>query len=182
MAREITVYLCDIIDACDSIASILTDISIEAYAEIREKRSAVEREFIVIGEADTTLAKFWPERFKRLSDGRKAIGFRNILTHNYASVDHETVYETALEDDPRLRRECVELLRESEDVVKDGPWGNSGQQAGTEDPQPLLFGINYLRTDWAFMSLISPFWTLNPAHVGWCLPRMATPLPQSCLA
>jgi len=121
MAREITAYLCDIIDACDSIASILTDISIETYVEMREKRSAVEREFIVIGEAVSMLAKFWPEGFKRLSDARKAIGFRNILTHNYASVDHETVYETALEDAPKLRRECVELLRESEDVMTGGP-------------------------------------------------------------
>jgi uncharacterized protein with HEPN domain len=84
MAREITAYLCDIIDACDSIASILTDISIDTYFE-------------------------------------KAIGLRNILTHNYASIDHETVYETALQDVPKLRRECLELLRESEDVVKDGP-------------------------------------------------------------
>jgi hypothetical protein len=31
------------------------------------------------------------------------------------------VYETALQDVPKLRRECLELLRESEDVVKDGP-------------------------------------------------------------
>ena len=84
MAREITAYLRDIIDACDSIASILADISIDTYVE-------------------------------------KAIGFRNILTHNYASVDHESVYETALQDVPKLRRECLELLRESEDVVKDGP-------------------------------------------------------------
>ena len=84
MAREIAAYLCDIIDACDSIASILTDISIDTYFE-------------------------------------KAIGLRNILTHNYASVDHETVYETALQDVPKLRRECLELFRESEDVVKDGP-------------------------------------------------------------
>jgi uncharacterized protein with HEPN domain len=84
MAREITAYLCDIIDACDSIASILTDISIDTYFE-------------------------------------KAIGLRNILTYNYASVDHETVYQTALQDVPKLRRECLELLRESEDVVKDGP-------------------------------------------------------------
>ena len=74
MAREITAYLCDIIDACDSIASILTDISIDTYVEMREKLSAVEREFILIGEAVSMLAKFWPERFERLSDGRKVIG------------------------------------------------------------------------------------------------------------
>jgi len=121
MMRNITAYLCDIIDACDSIASILAGISIESYVMTREKRSAVEREFIVIGEAVSMLAKFWPDRFRLLSDGRKAIGFRNILTHNYASLDHETVYETALQDVPKLRRECVEILSESEDVVTDGP-------------------------------------------------------------
>ena len=120
MLRDITAYLCDIIDACDSIASILAGISLEKYVVTREKRSAVEREFIVIGEAVSMLAKFWPDRFRRLSDGRKVIGFRNILTHNYASVDHETVYETALKDVPKLRRECVEILSASEDVVTDG--------------------------------------------------------------
>ena len=126
MMRDIIVYLCDIIDACDSVASILAGISIEAYVMTREKRSAVEREFIVIGEAVSMLAKFWPDKFRRLSDGRKVIGFRNILTHNYASVDHETVYETALQDVPKLRRECVEILSESEDAVTDGPEESPG--------------------------------------------------------
>jgi len=120
MPRDITAYLYDIIDACDSIASILSGISTEAYVELREKRSAVEREFIIIGEATSMLAKFSPEKFNQLSDGRKAIGLRNILTHNYASVDHETVYETALQDVPKLRKECIEILRELEDLVKDG--------------------------------------------------------------
>ena len=126
MPREIKAYLCDIIDACDSIASILRGVSVEAYTEMREKRSAVEREFIVIGEAASMLARFSPEKFKQLSDGRKAIGFRNILTHNYASLDQETVYETALQDVPKLRRECAQILSESEDVAKDHPGTISG--------------------------------------------------------
>lgn len=82
----------------------------------------------MIGEAASTLAKIRPDTFRRLSDERKSIGFRNILIHNYASVDHETVYETALLDIPKLRRECYEILRETEDEVKDGPdempWGD----------------------------------------------------------
>ena len=124
MVRDISACLCDIIDACDSIASILAGIPFEAFVATREKRSAVEREFILIGEATSVLAKFWPDSFKLLSDGRKAIGFRNILTHNYASVDQETVYETALQDVPKLRRECVEILRETDEAVNNGR-GNS---------------------------------------------------------
>ena len=124
MVRDISAYLYDIIDACDSIASILAGISFETFVATREKRSAVEREFILIGEATSVLAKFWPDSFKLLSDGRKAIGFRNILTHNYASVDQETVYETALQDVPKLRRECVEILRETDEAENNGR-GNS---------------------------------------------------------
>ncbi len=43
MMRDISFYFYDIIDACDSISSILAGISVEAYAETREKRSAAER-------------------------------------------------------------------------------------------------------------------------------------------
>jgi hypothetical protein len=43
MIRDMSDYLYDIIDACDSISSILAGISVNAYAETREKRSAVER-------------------------------------------------------------------------------------------------------------------------------------------
>ena len=45
MVREIIACLRDIIEVCDSIASILADISIDTYVEMREKRSTVEREF-----------------------------------------------------------------------------------------------------------------------------------------
>jgi uncharacterized protein with HEPN domain len=105
--RDIIAHIYDIIEACDSIASALVGISFETLVATREKRPAVERKFILIGEATSVLAKFWPDSFKHLSDGRKAIGFRNILTHNYASVDQGTVYETALQDVPKPRRECM---------------------------------------------------------------------------
>ena len=77
MARNISAYLCDIIDACDSISSILAGISIDAYAETREKRSAVEREFILIGEAASMLAKIGPDKLGLL---RKA----NPLQRNWS--------------------------------------------------------------------------------------------------
>lgn len=123
MPRDITAYINDILDACDSIASILGGVSIEEYAELREKRSAVEREFIIVGEAASMLSKFSPEKLKLLSDGRKAISFRNILTHNYASIDHETVYETALTDIPKLRDECAGILKMLDDDDNEWPAG-----------------------------------------------------------
>ena len=87
MVRDITAYLYDIIEACNSIASILAGVSFEAFASTRKKRSAAQHEFLLIGEATSVLTKFWPDSFKLLSDGRKAIGHHNILTPNFASVD-----------------------------------------------------------------------------------------------
>jgi len=58
-------------------------ISIEVYSELREMRSAVENEFNAINEATSRPARFSPERFKRLSNGREIIWIRNILTQNH---------------------------------------------------------------------------------------------------
>lgn len=80
----------------------------------REKRSAVEREFILIGEATAQLRRITPELYEQLSHGHLAIGMRNVLTHDYISVDSESVYATALEDAPFIRRECSALLAQLE--------------------------------------------------------------------
>ena len=67
------------------------------------------------------LAKFRPDRFKLISDGQKEIGLHNIFTHNHASVDHESIHDTALQDVPKLKRECVETLSETVEAVNNGP-------------------------------------------------------------
>jgi len=116
MPREATAYLHEIVAACDSISSILAGVDIEGYLASREKRSAVEREFILIGEATAQLRDVAPELYERLSHGHLAIGMRNVLTHDYISVDHESVYGTAIEDAPRVKQECVMLLGEVEEL------------------------------------------------------------------
>ena len=110
MPRDACAYLRDIVDACDSIESILSGVDLETYVGSREKRSAVEREFIIIGEATATLRRTSPEVYEQLSHGQMAIGMRNVLTHDYVSVDHESVYDTGIQDAPRVKRECAELL------------------------------------------------------------------------
>jgi uncharacterized protein with HEPN domain len=112
MPRDAAAYLREIAEACDSIESILAGVSLEGYIASREKRSATEREFILIGEATVQLRRVAPELFDRLSHGHLAIGMRNVLTHDYISVDHESVYETAIEDAPRFKEECTDLLME----------------------------------------------------------------------
>jgi len=110
MPRSVPAYLVDILDACDSIASILDGVDLDTYLGTREKRSAVEREFIIIGEAVAALRREAPELVGDISHARLIVDFRNILTHDYAAIDDETVYELARADLPELRRECEILL------------------------------------------------------------------------
>ena len=47
-------------------------------------RSAVERQFEIVGEAFTVLRRIAPEVAAQLPDLPKAVAFRNVLIHGYA--------------------------------------------------------------------------------------------------
>jgi uncharacterized protein with HEPN domain len=47
-----------------------------------------------------------------VSDLRQIVGFRNILIHGYAAIDHGRVWHIAQTSLPGLRREVSALLAE----------------------------------------------------------------------
>ena len=73
-------------------------------------RSSVEREFILIGEAVASRRRLAPELAAGITDARVIVGFRNVLTHEYAAVDEDAVYGVATEDLATLRLESASLL------------------------------------------------------------------------
>jgi uncharacterized protein with HEPN domain len=116
MPRSPRAYLADIIDACDAIAAALREVELSRYESDRLIRSAVEREFILIGEALASLARLDALLTARISNVRMIVGFRNLLTHDYAAVRDATVWATAVRDAPVLRDECQALLDELEEA------------------------------------------------------------------
>lgn len=74
-------------------------------------RSAVERQFEIIGEAMTRLVKGVPDIAAQVTDHRKICGFRNVLIHGYDSIDDETSWGIVEQKLPVLRRELGELLQ-----------------------------------------------------------------------
>jgi uncharacterized protein with HEPN domain len=77
-------------------------------------RSAVERQFEIIGEAMTRLAKIDPEIAGRITDHRRIIAFRNILIHGYAEIDDRIVWGVLERNLPPLRAELDTLLAEGD--------------------------------------------------------------------
>ena len=73
-------------------------------------RSAVEREFIIIGEAVGSLGRLEPDLASRITHARLIVGLRNRLAHEYAAVDDEAVLRIAQHDVPVLRDECRVLV------------------------------------------------------------------------
>jgi uncharacterized protein with HEPN domain len=51
MERDPSAYLQDILEACTAIEEVMSGVSLKEYRIKRAVRSAVEREFIIIGEA-----------------------------------------------------------------------------------------------------------------------------------
>jgi uncharacterized protein with HEPN domain len=110
MPRSAAAYLADIVEACDAIADVLSGVDLATYETTRSIRSSVEREFIIIGEAMSVLRRVAPDLFETIDEAPIIIGFRNVLTHDYAAVDDETVFAVAESELPQLRRECAALL------------------------------------------------------------------------
>ncbi len=114
MPRDARAYLADIIDSCDAIIAALMGVELDAYRSIRLIRSAVEREFTIIGEAMLSLSRKAPDVFAAISNVRRIVDFRNQLTHEYPTVNDTLVWGIADRDVPVLREECLGLLERLE--------------------------------------------------------------------
>jgi uncharacterized protein with HEPN domain len=110
MPRSTAAFLADVVDARDSISEVLDAVDIETYRARRPVRSAVEREFIIIGEAESALTRQAPEVAAGISHARLFVGFRNHVAHEYSTIDEEAVYAIAQHDVSVLRAECLALL------------------------------------------------------------------------
>ncbi len=77
-------------------------------------RSAVERQFEIIGEALAQLARLDTAMAQRIPDLREIIAFRNVLIHGYARIDRARVWRVVEENLPQLRAVLAALLAEPE--------------------------------------------------------------------
>lgn len=112
MRLEAKKRLYDILRAAAILAEFTDGKSIEDYERDAMLRSAVERQFAIIGEALAQLAGFDQDVAARLSEYPRIIGFRNVLIHGYADVNDAPVWGMLEADLPKLIAEVRALLGE----------------------------------------------------------------------
>ena len=111
--REVLTYLYDIRTACDLILQFVEGRSYEDYLTDALLRSAVERQFEIVGEALNKATKLDPALYNEISDAKHIISFRNRLIHGYATVAHDVVWNAIESHLPTLAREVSRFLDES---------------------------------------------------------------------
>jgi len=86
MDHDPRAYLWDAREGADAIESFVRRRTFEDYHADMMLRSAVERQFEIIGEALRRLEKAAPDLAAKLPERSQAIAFRNILIHDDAIV------------------------------------------------------------------------------------------------
>lgn len=76
-------------------------------------RSAVERQFEIVGEALNQLSRLDPTTAATIAELPRIVAFRNVLTHGYASVDNRIVWGVIEGSLHALRASLTRLLTQT---------------------------------------------------------------------
>ena len=93
--KQPDVYLEIALLALERVRRFLGARSVESYLADELCQSAVERQLEIAGDALGQLRKLHGALFGRIPDGDLIVGFRNVLAHGYATLDHRRVYDIA---------------------------------------------------------------------------------------
>jgi uncharacterized protein with HEPN domain len=83
MQPKVRVYLFDMQHGVLGIQAFVDGRTVDDFKNDLMLRSAVERQFEIIGEAMTRLRKDSPETCEKISEYQRIVGFRNVLNHGY---------------------------------------------------------------------------------------------------
>lgn len=112
MQPESAAFIWDVRAAGVRITTFAEGLTAATYAADELRKSAVERQLEIIGEALNRLRKADPEVAQRIPDISRIIGLRNILAHGYAVVDDAVVWSAVSERMPALLKVVEKLLEE----------------------------------------------------------------------
>lgn len=107
--REYILFLEDILNAIEKIQDYTENLSLEEFHNNLMAIDAVIRNFEVIGEAVNNIPPEVRENYKQV-EWKEAVGFRNILIHDYFGIDVEAVWDTVAKNLPSLKKHVIKVI------------------------------------------------------------------------
>ncbi len=96
--------------ACEAVAGFCAGKTREDYLSDTLLRSAVERQFEIIGEALNRAAQIDESIEASVPVLRRIVGMRNRIIHGYDSVDDELIWSVVVDNLPPLQVTLTSLL------------------------------------------------------------------------
>ena len=130
MRKDETVFLRHMLDAVASIREYVEGVSFDGFMKDRQLQDAVVRRLEIIGEA----ARNVPEAIRLRHPAvawREAVGFRNVLIHQYFGIDVEVLWLTARSDLIGLRADLERVVEAEKNDRLSLPAGAAGVPAPT---------------------------------------------------
>lgn len=102
MRPDSAALLWDVHAAATRIAEFIEGLDSQRYEADDLRRSAVERQLEIVGEALKNLRNADPSAADQIPDLARIIGLRNILAHGYTVMDDTVVWAAASQRVPEL--------------------------------------------------------------------------------
>ncbi|HAU29156.1 MAG TPA: hypothetical protein DCW68_03485 [Rhodospirillaceae bacterium] len=90
--RNALTFLLELKTACQTLRDFTEGKSFADYQSSTLLRSAIERQFEIVGESLNQAQKLDPSLLDKLPDARRIIDFRNRLAHHYWGVSNAVVW------------------------------------------------------------------------------------------
>jgi len=110
MQHDPRAYLADMQESAELIVRYTLDVSMQDYDKDLMLKDAVERRFIIIGEALNQLRHKSPAIADEIEDHTEIRAFRNVLVHQYHSIKPSLVYGITRDHLPKLIQQLDELI------------------------------------------------------------------------
>lgn len=109
MKRSLAAYQTDLLQACQYIVEFVEELEEAEFADNILVKSAVERQFEVIGEVLGRMSREFPLAYAQIRNARQIIDLRNLIAHGYDVIDDATIYGIVKVNVPELQSDVKGL-------------------------------------------------------------------------
>ena len=102
----------------NNIETIIDNIELEDFITNLEKRLAIERLLEIIGEASNHISDEILYHPKISAPWRKIIANRNLIAHEYFTIDYKIIYQIAKEEIVPLKKDIQTILKDLDQYLK----------------------------------------------------------------